>query len=104
MDPIHRSQSRHAKVTALEILFVVTLFAMIAGAAIYWFRAVNISEPHNRPESDLANIVAHLQMYQTFNECLPSTEQGLRALAVRPVGEPQPRNWRRLLPEIPVDP
>jgi general secretion pathway protein G len=104
MDSIQRSHSRRAKVTALEILFVLTLFAMIAGAAIYAFRGTTIDTIRGGVEYDIAGIAEQLKRYQADNQCLPSTAQGLQALVARPVGDPPAMHWRKLLPEVPRDP
>ena len=38
-------------------------------------------------------ISSALEMYRLDNGHYPSTEQGLEALAVRPTGTPDARNW-----------
>lgn len=56
-----------------------------------------------RTDTDLEAIRTQLQFYEIRNGAFPSTEQGLKALVSKPAGEPQPKRWTQLLPEIPAD-
>jgi general secretion pathway protein G len=98
-----RRQGR-AAFTLLEIMLVVMIIALLAGSAIYLMRG-NVDQARiTRVDTDLENIKTQLQFYEVQNGTFPSTEQGLRALVERPSGDPQPRKWRQLLPEVPLDP
>jgi type II secretion system protein G len=57
-----------------------------------------------RAESDIEAIKMQLRTYEMLNFKMPSTEQGLIALAVEPNIEPIPKRWKQLLKEIPIDP
>src|SRR4029077_14814485 len=83
---------------------VVMIIALLAGSAIYLMRGNVDQAKYVRSETDIQNIMTQLQLYEVQNGTMPSTEQGLMALVVRPSGEPQPRKWRQLLPEVPLDP
>jgi general secretion pathway protein G len=93
-----------AAFTLLEIMLVVMIIALLAGSAIYLMRGNVDQAKYVRVESDIQAIQTQLQFYETQNGAMPSTEQGLRALVEKPAGEPQPRKWRQLMPEIPLDP
>ena len=93
--------ARHsnAAFTLLEIMLVVMIIALLAGSAIYLMRGNVDQAKYARCDADVQNIMTQLQLYETTNGSMPSSEQGLRALVVRPSGDPQPRKWRQLLPD-----
>ena len=97
-------QQSKAAFTLLEIMLVVMIIALLAGSAIYLMRGNVDQAKYVRVESDVQAIQTQLQFYETQNGSMPSTEQGLRALVEKPGGDPQPRKWRQLMPEIPLDP
>ena len=90
--------------TLLEIMLVVMIIALLAGSAIYLMRGNVDQARYTRVEADIEGIKTQLQLYEVNNGGMPSTEQGLKALVQRPSGDPQPRKWRQLMPEIPLDP
>jgi len=94
----------NAAFTLLEIMLVVMIIALLAGSAIYLMRGNVDQAKEVRANSDVQAIQTQLQFYEVQNGSLPSTEQGLKALVERPSGEPQPRKWRQLMPELPLDP
>jgi general secretion pathway protein G len=98
-----RSRLR-AGFTLLEIMIVVGIIAIFAAFAINQIAGnVDIAR-EQRAESDIKTISTQLRTYEMLNLTLPTTQQGLEALVSRPGGEPQPRKWRQLMTEIPVDP
>ena len=95
---------RNAGFTLLEIMLVVMIIALLAGAAIYMMRG-NVDQARIvRAETDIQNLLTQLQMYDVLNGGYPTAQQGIRALVERPTGEPQPRKWRKLLDDVPADP
>jgi general secretion pathway protein G len=95
---------RTAAFTLLEIMLVVMIIALLAGAAIYMMRG-NVDQARIvRAEADIQNLMTQLQMYEVLNGGYPSTQQGIQALVERPTGEPQPRKWRQIMPQVPLDP
>lgn len=102
MKPLKRIST--AAFTLLEIMLVVMIIALLAGSAIYLMRGNVDQAKYTRVDADVQNIITQLQLYETQNGSMPTTEQGLRALTERPAGEPQPRRWRQLMPEVPLDP
>jgi general secretion pathway protein G len=93
-----------AAFTLLEIMLVVMIIALLAGAAIFSMRGNLDVAKSVRVTADIKNIETQLMVYSTLNGFYPSTSQGLKALVEKPQGEPQPRSWRMLIPEVPVDP
>ena len=57
-----------------------------------------------RAQSDIAAIVSAVKLYRLDNFRYPSTEQGLAALASKPVTAPVPENWTKYMDRLPVDP
>jgi general secretion pathway protein G len=99
--PLHPLQ---AAFTLLEIMLVVMIIALLAGSAIYLMRNNVDQARYARCDQDIENIKTQLQMYEVTNGTFPSTEQGLRALVEMPGGDPQPRRWRQLMQDVPLDP
>ena len=95
---------RNAAFTLLEIMLVVMIIALLAGSAIYLMRGNVDRAKETRADADIQNILTSLQLYEVNNGGYPSTQQGIQALVERPTGEPQPRKWRRLLENVPLDP
>jgi len=90
--------------TLLEIMLVVMIIALLAGAAIYMMGG-NIGVARTtRIQADTKAIETQLMIYNGLNGFYPTTSQGLKALVERPEGEPRPRNWRNLMKEVPLDP
>src|SRR5947209_4294267 len=90
--------------TLLEIMLVVTIIALLLAAAVYGLRGNLGFAQDTRVKADLQAITTQINVYQGINAFYPSTSQGLMALVVRPEGEPQPRQWRQMLPKVPLDP
>lgn len=98
-------QRRHnAGFTLLEIMLVVMIIALLAGAAIYMMKGNVDQAKIVRAEADIQNIMTQLMLYDTLTGGYPTTQQGIQALVERPTGEPQPRKWRQLMPQVPLDP
>ena len=90
--------------TLLEIMLVVMIIALLAGSAIYMMGG-NLGVAQSvRVKADIEAIETQLKLYQALNGFLPTTDQGLQALVVRPDTDPKPTQWRQLLPKVPVDP
>jgi general secretion pathway protein G len=99
-----RLTSHRAAFTLLEIMLVVIIIALLMGAAI-WGMAGNLEDAQKtRVQADINSLTTQLTIYQAQNGFLPSTEQGLKALMVKPDSEPKPRSWRVYMNSIPDDP
>jgi general secretion pathway protein G len=90
--------------TLLEIMLVVTIIALLLGAAIYKLGGNVEYSRHVRIASDIQGINTQLKLYESMNGFFPSTEQGLQALVVQPSTDPQPTRWYQLYKELPKDP
>jgi general secretion pathway protein G len=90
--------------TLLEIMIVVTIIAILMGAAIYKLGG-NVEYARAQAVStDIQSIGTQLRLYESMNGFFPTTEQGLQALVTQPEGEPRPERWYQLFKELPLDP
>jgi general secretion pathway protein G len=90
--------------TLLEIMLVVIIIGLLVGMALK-FTGGHLNEARNvKVQGDIQQLRTLLLMYQAGNGFYPSTEQGLKALVLKPESEPRPRNWRQLDQEVKRDP
>src|SRR5205809_1168977 len=90
--------------TLLEIMLVVTIIALLLGAAIYKLGG-NVEYARDiRVEADIQGINTQLGLYESMNGFYPTTEQGLQALVTQPDKDPRPARWYQLFRELPKDP
>jgi general secretion pathway protein G len=90
--------------TLLEIMLVVIIIALLVGMALK-FTGGHLGQARDvKVNGDIQQLRTLLLMYQATNGFYPSTEQGLKALVVKPESEPRPRNWKQLDNEIKRDP
>ncbi|MBI2264035.1 MAG: type II secretion system major pseudopilin GspG [Armatimonadetes bacterium] len=80
--------------TLIEILIVVIIIAILATIVIP--RLVGRTEKAKRTKaiSDVKNLETALDLFEADNGFFPTTDQGLRALVVKPTTEPTPEKWR----------
>jgi general secretion pathway protein G len=90
--------------TLLEIMLVVTIIALLLGAAIYKLGGNVEYSRHIRVAADVQGINTQLKVYESMNGFFPSTEQGLQALVTQPTTDPQPVRWYQLYSQLPKDP
>ena len=57
-----------------------------------------------RVEDDISMLKTMLGFYEKEYGSLPTSDQGLKALAEKPTGENAPKNWVKLMKVVPVDP
>jgi general secretion pathway protein G len=90
--------------TLLEIMLVVTIIALLLGAAIYKLGGNVEYARHIRVAADIQGINTQLGLYESMNGFYPTTEQGLQALVTQPNTDPKPTRWYQLYKEPPKDP
>jgi general secretion pathway protein G len=90
--------------TLLEIMLVVTIIALLLGAAIYKLGGNVEFARHVRVSADIQGINTQLKLYESMNGFFPTTDQGLQALVTQPDTEPRPARWYQLYKEMPKDP
>ena len=90
--------------TLLEIMLVVTIIALLLGAAIFKLGGNVEYARHTRVAADIQGINTQLKLYESMNGFTPTTEQGLQALVTQPQTDPKPTRWYQLYKELPKDP
>ncbi|MFN2541020.1 MAG: type II secretion system major pseudopilin GspG [Chthoniobacterales bacterium] len=90
--------------TLLEIMLVVTIIALLLGAAIYKLSGNVEYARHTRVGADIQGISTQLKVYESMNGFYPSTEQGLQALVTQASSDPKPSRWYQLYTSLPRDP
>ena len=90
--------------TLLEIMLVVTIIALLLGAAIYKLGGNVEYSRHVRVAADIQGINTQLKLYESMNGFFPTTDQGLQALVVQPDTDPRPTRWYQLYKDVPKDP
>lgn len=99
-----RTRTNQSGFTLLEIMLVVTIIALLLGAAIYKLGGNVEYARATRVAADMQGINTQLKLYESMNGFMPSTEQGLKALVQQPSTEPRPTRWYQLYKELPKDP
>jgi len=92
--------------TLLELMVVVTIIAILAGAVTLqiWNKVENARRA--RAVQDIKTLEDAVDLYAADNGAPPSQEQGLAALSEKPSSPPLPRNWDGpyLKKKLPKDP
>src|SRR3982074_909389 len=95
-------KKRQSGFTLLEIL-VVALIGVLLRVAMYKMAPALDVAKGTKTKADIQMIRTMLLSYSGSNGFYPTTEQGLKALVVRPDSEPAPMSWRRLMEDVPKD-
>lgn len=98
---------RQCGFTLIEIMVVVVIIGILIGLI-----APNILGRVDKARvtaarTDISTLEQALAMYRLDNHRLPTTDQGLEALVIKPGGSPEPRNWNPegyLQQSLPNDP
>ena len=93
---------RSAGFTLLEIMLVVMIIALLAGSAIYMMGGNIGVAKDGRVDTDIQTLKTQLMVYEASVGHAPSTEEGLKALMTPP--SPKPRNWKKLMDKMVLDP
>lgn len=91
--------------TLLEIVIVLGIIAVIIGGSIVGLTKLTTSAEIQRAEADMGNIKAAVLSYKMLAGNLPTTQQGLEALFVKPTTPPIPKRWTSAGDKgVPLDP
>ena len=96
--------SRRGGFTLLEIMLVVMIIALLAGIAIVKMGSTLDEAGDATAKAQINSIKVALLTYRSKAGNYPTTDQGLKALIVRPTTEPVPRSWASVLETLPEDP
>ena len=90
--------------TLLELMVVMVILAILAS-----FIFPNMMDAPDqarivKAKVEIKSIENALSQYKLGNFVYPTTDQGLQALVTKPESDAQIRQWRRYLPNLPIDP
>lgn len=83
--------------TLMEMILVLGIIALLLSSGVFMMVGVMGSGEEAKAKANVQAISASLIRYQIKARSLPSQEQGLKALAVRPTTPPKPQAWSKLL-------
>ncbi len=95
---------RSSGFTLLEMVMVLGIIAMILGGAIFTLRGIGDAAKLKQVDADFKSLDSGLEMYKLNAGSFPATQQGLRALNVKPTTTPVPRRWVQVMKSVPKDP
>lgn len=92
--------------TLIELMLVVIIIGILVSMVVPRLAGRSEQARIAAARADIsANIATTLDMYELDNGAYPTTEQGLKALVVKPDSSPVPTHWNGpYLKKIPLDP
>ncbi|KAB7698510.1 type II secretion system protein GspG [Plesiomonas shigelloides] len=106
MQRVRGGQSLARGFTLLEVMVVIVILGILASLVVPNLLGNKEKADQQKVVTDLVALENSLDMYKLDNSVYPSTEQGLQALVSKPVGTPEPRNYRNggYIKRLPQDP
>lgn len=101
---MQKRKQRQQGFTLIELMVVVVILAVLAGFVVPKLMDRPDEARIVKAKQDIAAIGSALQLYKLDNYNYPTTDQGLEALVTTPTDDPQPKNWKKLLDTLPLDP
>lgn len=98
------SLRRRRGFTLIEIVLVLAIIMVLMGVAIKGISGFRDNARRTRAKADIDAVTSALTLYESNNLRLPTQEQGLQAMVVKPTTAPIPRNWSKLMKAVPLDP
>ncbi|MDP3798514.1 MAG: type II secretion system major pseudopilin GspG [Polaromonas sp.] len=97
-------RSLQAGFTLIELMVVLVIIGVLAALIVpnVLDRADDARVMAAR--TDVNNLSQALRLYKLDNQRMPTAEQGLQSLIVKPTSGPIPANWKPYLEKLPNDP
>jgi len=100
-----RGLRREKGFTLVELVVVMTIIAILAGAIALQISNRVQDAKRARAKHDIENMKTALELYKADNGDYPTTQQGLAALVQKPSSPPLPANWdSRYIDKVGMDP
>lgn len=101
-----KPQRAQSGFTLIEIMVVVVILGILASVVVPKIMDNPDRARVAKAKNDVQAMKSALDLYKLDNFNYPSTDQGLQALASKPSGSPEARNWKQggYLDRLPKDP
>lgn len=99
-----RASWKQVGFTLIELMVVLAIIGMLAALIVPSVLGRADDARVTSARTDVGNLMQALKLYKLDNRRFPTTDQGLRALVIKPETEPMPSNWRPYLDKLPNDP
>lgn len=92
--------------TLIEVMVVVVILGILAAIVVPRVMSRPDEARIVKAKQDIRALEGALNLYKLDNYAYPSTDQGLEALAKKPTGSPEPKNWKEggYIKSVPKDP
>ena len=106
MSPVPAMQRAKPGFTLMELLVVLMIIGLLASIAVPIYLNRADKARLQKVDVDFETLSTALHLYKLDNGMLPTTEQGLQALVVKPSRQPVPGHYKDggYLRELPADP
>ena len=97
---------RQSGFTLIELIVVIVILGVLASIVVPKLMDRPDAARIAKAKQDIRTLETSLNLYKLDNYVYPSTDQGLEALAQKPTGDPEPRNWKSggYMDRLPKDP
>jgi len=92
--------------TLIEVMVVIVILGILASVVVPRIMDRPDTARITKAKQDIRTLESALNLYKLDNFSYPTTDQGLDALANKPSGSPEPRNWKEggYIQRLPKDP
>jgi len=90
--------------TLLELLVVLVILSLLAALVVPNIIGRTDEAKIKTAKIQLKELKRALDMYRLDNGTYPTTEQGLKALVIKPDIPPEPKKWKQYIESLPKDP